>query len=91
MTGDTISRNDRPLTFCPPKFAGRAKVERFELDQTRVWVLNGYWYPRLTVLLEASPNSNFRIRDGVVGRERSVSRAHYTSRPGATADRDAFS
>jgi hypothetical protein len=42
MTGDTISRNDRPLTFSPPKFAGRASVERFELDRTRVWVLNGY-------------------------------------------------
>jgi hypothetical protein len=39
-------------------------VERFELDRTRVWVLKGYWYPRLTVLQEASLNSNFVFGTG---------------------------
>jgi len=52
------------LTFCPPEFALSEALGRLELGRTSVWVLNGYWYPRLTLLREARLNSNFVFGTG---------------------------
>ena len=54
----------RPLTFCAPEFARSALAAWLKLDRTSVWVLNGYWYPRLTLLRKAQLNSNFVFGTG---------------------------
>jgi hypothetical protein len=53
-----------PFTFCPPKFVESVAPACFEFSRTNVWVLNGYWYPRLTVLPEVRLNSNFVFGTG---------------------------
>ncbi len=77
MTGGTVSRCDSSSNVLSAQVRGTSHMERFELDRTRVSVLNGYHYP--------SPRLDrieFRIQDGVVGRGRTVSRVLYPLRDG---------
>jgi hypothetical protein len=64
MTGGTVSHSDSPSNILSAQVRRTAIAGRFELDRTRVWVLDGHWYPRLTVLREASLNSNFVFGTG---------------------------
>jgi len=59
MTGGTVSHSDSPSNILSAQVRRTAIAERFELDRTRVWVLNWHWYPRLTPLPGARLSSNF--------------------------------
>jgi hypothetical protein len=72
----------RPLPFCPPKFAESPVPANLELDRINCVRTNWVLVPTTYTPPRGSTDLEFRIRDGVVGRERRVSRVLYPLRDG---------
>jgi hypothetical protein len=62
--GTTECRGDQPGDIVSARTAWPVAPIRFTLAARRRWVLSGYWYPRLTLLRGARPNSNFVFGTG---------------------------
>ena len=62
--GSTEGSEDETFDILSARVQVSGRVARFELSRTTVWVLDGYWYPRLTHLREARLNSNFVFGTG---------------------------
>jgi hypothetical protein len=52
------------VTFCPPEHAWPMAPDRFTLTPRLSWVLNGYWYPQLTLLRRPKRTRYFVSRPG---------------------------